>query len=151
MAVRRRCEFLSVEGDPARAMEVTQQMETFEKTEQLLGVIVPMGSGKKTNGDGGEVAVGASVKSARSSPKKTSPFRGRCDDCGENGLKWRDCQKRFGRGGDGVQKGSQQSQNGYHTGDKGNRSGKICLLVLRSRKWYRRGPCRRDLLAGLGH
>ena len=25
------------------------------------------------------------------------------------------------------------------------------LLVLRSRKWYRRRLCRRDLLAGLGH
>ena len=33
-AVRNRCEFLSVEGDPARVMEVTQQMmEKFEKAE----------------------------------------------------------------------------------------------------------------------
>ena len=35
-----------------------------------------MGNG---NGDGGKVAVGASVKSAGSSLKKTSPFMGRCD------------------------------------------------------------------------
>ena len=63
--VRSRCELLSVEGDPARVMEVTQQMvEKFEKAEQLVGVIVPVGYGKKTNGDGGDVAVGASVKSA---------------------------------------------------------------------------------------
>ena len=59
-AVLSRCEFLSVEGDPDRAMEVTQQMvQNFEKAEQLLGVSVPVGNGKKTNGDGGEVAVGA--------------------------------------------------------------------------------------------
>ena len=60
-----------------RVMEVTQQMvKKFEKAEQLLGVSVPMGNGKKTNGDVGELAVGASVKSAGSSPQKTSPFRG---------------------------------------------------------------------------
>ena len=89
MAVCSRCKFLSVEGDPARVMEVTQQMmEKFEKAEQLLGVSVPAGNRKKTNGDGGEVAVGALVKSAGSSPKKTSLFRGRCDDCGESGYKW---------------------------------------------------------------
>ena len=108
--MRSRCELLSAEGDPARVMEVTQQMvETFEKAEQLLGVIVLVGNGKRANGDGGEVAVGASVKSAGSSPKKTSSFMGRCDDCGESWHRWRDCQKRFGRGGDGVRKGSQQS------------------------------------------
>ena len=110
--MRSRCEVLSAEGDPARAMEITQQMvEKFEKAEQLLGVSVSVGNGKKTYGDGGEVAVGASVKSAGSSPKKTSSFRGRCDDCGESGHKWRDCQKRFGRGGDGVGKGFQQSKD----------------------------------------
>ena len=126
MAVRSRCEFLSVEGDPARVTEVTQQMvEKFEKAEQLLGVSVPVGNGKNTNGDGGEVAVGALVKSAGSSPKKTSSFMGRCDDCGESGNRWRDCQKRFGRGGDGVRKGSQQSQDVSRTGDNGaDRSGK---------------------------
>ena len=108
MAVRSRCEFLPVEGDPARVMEVSQQMvEKFEKAEQLLGVSVSLGNGKMTNGDGGHVAVGAPVKLAGSSPKKNSSFRGRCDDCGENGHKWRDCQKRLGRGGDGVRKGSQ--------------------------------------------
>ena len=33
-AVRSRCELLSAEGDPARVMEVTQQMvEKFEKAE----------------------------------------------------------------------------------------------------------------------
>ena len=118
--------FLSVEGDPARVMKVAQQMvEKFDGTEQLLGASVSMGNGKKTNDDGGEVAVGASVKSAGSSPKKTSSFRGRCDDCGENGHKWRDCQKRFGRGEDGVRKGSQQSQNGSRIRDNGIiRSGK---------------------------
>ena len=85
-AVRSRCELLSAEGDPARVMEVTQQMgEKFEKAEQLLGVSVPVGNGKRTNGDAGEVAVGASIKSARSSPKKISSFMGRCDDCGESG------------------------------------------------------------------
>ena len=62
-------------------------VEKFETAEQLLGVSIPMSNGKTTNGDGGEVAVGASVKSAGSSPKKTSPFRRRCDDCGENGHK----------------------------------------------------------------
>ena len=126
MAVCSSCKFLSVEGDPARVMEVTQQMvEKFEKAEQLLGVSVPAGNGKKTNGDGGEVAVGALVKSAGSSPKKTSLFRGRCDDCGESGHKWRDCQKRFAREGDGVRKGSQQSQDASRTSDNGaNRSGK---------------------------
>ena len=103
MAVRICCEFLSVEGDPARVMEVKERMvEQFEKAGQLLGVVVPMGSGKNTNGDGGEVDVGASVKSAGSSPNKTSSLGGRCDDCGENGHKWRDCQKWFGRAGDGV-------------------------------------------------
>ena len=86
MAVRTRCDLLSVEGDSARVMEVTQRMaEQFEKTEKLLGISVPMSNGKKTNGDGGEVAVGASVKMAGSSPKKTSSFRGRCDDYGKNG------------------------------------------------------------------
>ena len=73
MAVRSRGEFLYIEGDLARVMEVTQQMvENFEKAEQLLRVSVPMGNRKKTNSDG-EVAVGVSVKSAESSPKKTSP------------------------------------------------------------------------------
>ena len=124
--MRCRCELLSAEGDPARVMEVTQQMvEKFEKAEQLLGVSVPVANGKRTNGDGGEVAVGASVKSAGSSPKKTSSFMGRCDDCDDSGHRWRDCPKRFGRGGDGVRKGSQQSQDASRTGDNGaNRSGK---------------------------
>ena len=54
-------------------------MENFEKAKQLLGVIVPMHSGKKTKGDGGELAVGTSVKLAGSNPKKTLSFRGRCD------------------------------------------------------------------------
>ena len=76
-AVRCRCELLSADGDPIRVMEVTQQMvEKFEKAEQLLGVSIPVGNG---NGDGGKVAVGASVKSAGSSLKKTSSFMGRCD------------------------------------------------------------------------
>ena len=125
-AVGSRCEFLSVEGDPARVMEVTQQMvEKFEKAEQLLGVSVPVGNGENTNGDGGEVAVGASVKSAGSSPKNTSSFMGRCDDCGESGHRWRYCPKRFGREGSGVRKGPQQSQDASRTGDSGaNRSGK---------------------------
>ncbi|CAM9748114.1 unnamed protein product, partial [Ascophyllum nodosum] len=83
-----------------------------------------MGDGKKANGDGGEEAAGASVKSAGSSPKKTSSLRGRCDDCGEIGHEWRDCHKRFGRGGDGVRKRSQKSQDGSRTSDNGNRSGK---------------------------
>ena len=75
--VRCRCELLSAEGDPIRVMEVTQQMvEAFEKAEQLLGVSIPVGNG---NGDGGKVAVGASVMSAGSSLKKTSSFMGRCD------------------------------------------------------------------------
>ena len=76
-AVRCRCELLSAEGGLIRVMEVTQQMvEKFEKAEQLLGVSIPVGNG---NGDGGKVAVGASVKSAGSSLKKTSSFMGRCD------------------------------------------------------------------------
>ena len=81
-AVRCRCELLSAEGDPIRVMEVTQQMaEKFEKAEQLLGVSIPVGNG---NGDGGKVAVGASVKSAGSSLKKTSSFMGRCDRSGKS-------------------------------------------------------------------
>ena len=100
-------------------------VEKFEKAEQLLGVSVPVGNGKKTNGDGVEVAVGASIKSAGSSREKNSSFRGRCDGCGESGHKWRDCQKRFGRGGDGVRQGSQQSQDASRTSDNGaNSSGK---------------------------
>ena len=48
MAVRSRCEILSVEGDPARVMEVTQQMvEKFEKAEQLFGVKCPRGQREK--------------------------------------------------------------------------------------------------------
>ena len=69
-------------------MEVTQRMVgKFEKVEQLLGVSFRMNNGKKTNGDGGEVAIGTSVKSAGSSPKKNLSLRGRCDDCGKNGHK----------------------------------------------------------------
>ena len=75
--MRCRCELLSAEGDSVRVIEVTQQMvEKFEKAEQLHGVSIPVGKG---NGDGGKVAVGASVKSAGSSLKKTSSFMGRCD------------------------------------------------------------------------
>ena len=81
-AVRCRCELMSVEGDPAEVMEVTQKMvEKYEKAEQLLGVSVPVGNG---NGDGGKVAVGVSVMSAGSSPQKTSSFMGRCDGSGES-------------------------------------------------------------------
>ena len=105
-------------------------VETFEKAEQLPGVSVPMGNGETTTCDGGEVAVGASVKLAGSSPKKTSSLRGRCDDCGENGHKGRYCQKRFGRGGDSVRKGSQQSQDASRTSDNGNRSGKFPRLYM---------------------
>ena len=99
-------------------------MEQFEKAQQLLGVSVPRGDGEKINGDGGEVAVGASVKSAESSPKKTLSFRGRCGDCGEKGHRWRDCPKRSECGGDGVRKGSQQSQDGSRSSDSSGRSGK---------------------------
>ena len=53
MAVPTCCEFLSVEDDSARVMEVTQRMaEQFEKTEKLLGISIPMSNGKKTSGDG---------------------------------------------------------------------------------------------------
>ena len=63
-------------------MEVMQQMvEKFKKAEHLLGVSIPVGNG---NGDGGKVAVGASVKSAGSSLKKTSSFMGRCDRSDES-------------------------------------------------------------------
>ena len=154
-AVRSRYELLSAEGDPARVMEVTQRMvEKFEKAEQLLGVSVPVGNGKKTNGDDGAVAVGASLKSAGSSPKKTSSCRGRCDDCGESGRKWRDCQKR---------NGSDVEETAFGKDLSSLRMPlvpltmapiglvNLGLLVLRSRKWYRRRLCRRDLLAGLGH
>ena len=88
MAVHRRCQFLSAEGDPARVIEVTQQMVgQFEKAQQLFGISIPMGNGKSINVDGDEVPIGASAKSAGSSPKKTSSFIGRCDDCGKNGHK----------------------------------------------------------------
>ena len=88
MAVHRRCQFLSAEGDPARVIEVTPQMVgQFEKAQQLFGVSVPMGDGEKINVNGDEVPIGGSAKSAGSSPKKTSSFIGRCDDCGENGHK----------------------------------------------------------------
>ena len=143
--MRSRCELLSAEVDSARVMEVTQSMVgKFEKAEQLLGVSVPVGIVKKTNNDGGEVAVGASVKSAGPSPEKTSSFRGQCDDCGESGHKWRDCQRQFGRGGDGVRKGSQQSQVSSRTSGNDNRSGKSRYIIAEK-------LCRRDLLAGLGH
>ena len=99
-------------------------VEPFEKGQQLLGVSVPNSKGKNTNDDGVELAVGASSKSAGSSPKKISSFRGRCDDCGKNWHnKWRDCQKRRGRGGGGVRKGSQQSQDLSRSSDSGKRSG----------------------------
>ena len=68
---------------------------------------------------GGGVAVGASGKSAGSWAKKTSSLRGRCDDCGEKGQKWR-----AERGGDGVLKRSQQSQNGSRSSDSGSRFAK---------------------------
>ena len=43
MAVRRRGELLSAEGDPARVTEVTQPMtQQFEKAQQHLGVSVQM-------------------------------------------------------------------------------------------------------------
>ena len=41
-----------------------------------------------------------------------------------NGHKWRECQKRFERGGDDVRKESQQFQDGSRSSDNGNRSGK---------------------------
>ena len=88
MAVHRRCQFLSAEGDPARVIEVTQQMVgQFENAQQLFGISIPMGNGKSINVDGDEVPIGASAKSAGSSPRKTSSFIGRCDDCGKNGHK----------------------------------------------------------------
>ena len=124
MAVRRRCEFLSAEGDPARGMGITQRMvEQFGKTQELLGVSVLMGNGKIINVDDGEVAAGTSVKSTGSSPKKTSSFKGRCDGCGENGHKCRDCQKRSRRGGDDVRRGFQQSQSFSRSSESGKRSG----------------------------
>ena len=63
-------------------------MEQFEKAQQFLEVSAPpTGNGKTINGDGGEVAVGTSVKSAGSRPKKTSSFRGRYGGFGEKGHK----------------------------------------------------------------
>ena len=47
---------------------------------------------------------------------------------------WRDCHKRFRRGGDGVRKGSQQSQDGSRTSDNGNRSGKSRSISAEKRK-----------------
>ena len=151
MAVRTRWDLLSVEGDPARVMEVTQRMaEQFEKTEKLLGISAPKSNGKKTNGDGGEVAVGASVKMAGSSPKKTLSFRRRCDDCGENGHRWRDCQKRFGRGRDGARKRSQQSQDGFRINGNDNRAGKPWPTSAERPNSGTTTTVCRDLLAELG-
>ena len=112
-------------------MEVTQQMvEKFEKAEQLLGVSIPVGNG---NGDGGKVAVGASVKLAGSSLKKTSSFMGRCDRSDKS---WYIS----------TEKPKDRSGKSWSNRSDGSRS-----LVLRSRKWYRRRLCRRNLLVGFGH
>ena len=59
-------------------MEVTQStVKQFENAQQLLGVSAPMGNGKNINVHGGEVTVGAAVKSAGSSP---NPLRRPEDD-----------------------------------------------------------------------
>ena len=152
-AVRCRCELMSAEGDPARVMEVTQQMvEKFEKAEQLLGVSVPVANGKRTNGDGGEVAVGASVKSAGSSRRRLRHS-------------WDDAMivATVGTGGVTVRNGSDVEETAFGKDLSSLRMPlapvtmapiglvNLGLLVLRSRKWYRRRLCRRDLLAGFGH
>ena len=64
------------------------------------------------------------MKSAGSSPKKVSLFRGRCGDCDEKGHKWRGYPNLSGRGGDGIRKGSQKSQDGSRSNDSANSSGK---------------------------
>lgn len=67
--VRRRCDFLFVEGDPVRVMDLTQQMvEQFEKANGVRGK-------EELQEEGGEVVVEASVRSAGSGTKRRRHLR----------------------------------------------------------------------------
>ena len=111
-----------------------------------------MGNGKKATGDGGEVAVGVSVKSAGSSPKKTLRHS------------WDDAMTvaKMGTSGETVGNGSDVEETAFGKDLSSLRMPlapvtmaiglvNLGILVLRSRRWYRRRLCRRDLLVGLGH
>ena len=61
---------------------------------------------------------------------------------------WQDYLKRSGHGRYSVRTGYQRSEGSSRSSDSGSRSlVNLGLLVLRSRKSYRRRLCRRDLVA----
>ena len=113
-------------------------MKKFEKAEHLLGVSVPKGNRKKTSGDGGEVAVGASVKSGRSSPKKVRHsgndvmIVAKMGTSGETVRNDLDVEETtFGKDLSSLRMRLAPLTTAVGLVNSG-------LLVLRSRKWYRR-------------
>lgn len=134
VAARRRCDFCLANQDPAKAMEVTQQMV-------LLGVDIPKKSdSKKAEVKSGKFVAEEQTNSAGSSPGQSSPFRGRCDDCGGRGHTWRDCPNPSGKRQGAEEHGGYSDNKNNSVGSGGSRSaGAVKSNVVSATDWSK-GP-----------